>query len=191
MNRRPAPASSVPARRTGRPAAKPARRPAVPRHHADESEYGESLAHGGFRFTQQRRIVFDTLAHTADHPTAVQVFLRVKEQMPAISLATVYNCLETLAKCGLVRQVNVDREATRYCANQIDHGHFVCTDCGRVDDVIMPNRAELSRLWKLPPQYEVRQSDVSLRGLCPDCARRAQTPNHSPKIQPSKSPSKR
>lgn len=142
---------------------------AVPRHHADEAEYGESLAHGGFRFTQQRRLVFDTLAHTADHPTAVQVFLRVKDQMPAISLATVYNCLETLSKCGLVRQVNVDREATRYCANQVDHGHFVCTDCGRVDDVMTPNRASLTKCWQLPPNYEVTQTEVSLRGLCPAC----------------------
>lgn len=142
----------------------------VPHHHADESEYGASLTHGGFRFTQQRRLVFDTLAHTEDHPTAVQVFLRVKEKMPAISLATVYNCLETLATCGLVRQVNVDREATRYCANQADHGHFVCTKCGRVDDVMMPNRASLTRLWQLPPDYEITQSEVSLRGLCPSCA---------------------
>ncbi|MBS0658255.1 MAG: transcriptional repressor [Verrucomicrobia bacterium] len=181
MNPRPAPASQVRSGRSARPEPKRTGRAAVPRHHADESEYGESLAHGGFRFTQQRRIVFDTLAHTVDHPTAVQVFLRVKEQMPAISLATVYNCLETLSKCGLVRQVNVDREATRYCANQIDHGHFVCTDCGRVDDVMMPDRAELSRLWKLPPHYEVRQSDVSLRGLCPDCARKALSKNPTTK----------
>ena len=167
------PASSA-RTRSGRASRPVVSRPSVARHHADESEYGASLAHGGFRFTQQRRLVFDTLAHTGDHPTAVQVFLRVKDQMPAISLATVYNCLETLSKCGLVRQVNVDREATRYCANQIDHGHFICTDCGRVDDVVMPTRASLSRLWQLPPNYEVTQSEVSLRGRCPDCSAKSE-----------------
>ena len=34
--------------------------------------------------------------------------------MPEISMATVYNCLDALVKCGLVRQVNLDRGATRF-----------------------------------------------------------------------------
>ncbi len=149
---------------------------AVHHQHADEEEYGASLAQSGFRFTQQRRVVYDALAKTEEHPTAVQVFLNVKETLPGISLATVYNCLETLSKCGLIRQVNVDREATRFCANQVDHGHFICTSCARVDDVMMPDRANLIRLWQLPPHYEITQSDVSLRGLCPACAKKSRKP---------------
>ena len=141
-------------------------------HHADEVEYGASLAQSGFRFTQQRRVVYDALARTEDHPTAVQVFLRVKDVMPSISLATVYNCLETLATCGLIRQVNVEREASRFCANQVDHGHFYCTACGRVEDVRMPARVGVTKLWPLPANYEVTHSEVSLRGVCSSCAKK-------------------
>ncbi len=141
-------------------------------YHADEIEYGASLAQSGFRFTQQRRVVYDALAKTEDHPTAVQVFLRVKDVMPSISLATVYNCLETLSKCGLIRQVNVEREASRFCANQVDHGHFCCTECGRVEDVMMPARTGMTKLWQLPANYEVTHSEVSLRGVCSSCAKK-------------------
>ena len=141
-------------------------------HHADEVEYGASLAQSGFRFTQQRRVVYDALARTEDHPTAVQVFLRVKEVMPGISLATVYNCLETLSKCGLIRQVYVEREASRFCANQVEHGHFYCTSCGRVDDVMMPPKNGVLKLWQLPEHYEITHSEVSLRGVCAECARK-------------------
>src|SRR5215475_10793874 len=139
-------------------------------HHADDTEYGNSLAQSGFRFTRQRRVVYDALASTEDHPTAVQVFMRVKDVLPNISLATVYNCLETLSKCGLIRQVYVEREASRFCANQVDHGHFYCTSCGRVDDVMMPSKASVMKLWQLPQHYQITHSEVSLRGVCSDCA---------------------
>jgi len=64
---------------------------------------------------------------SGDHPTATELFIRAKKRMPAISFWPRFtNCLETLVDCGLAKQVNVDREATRYCPNLEDHGHFIC-----------------------------------------------------------------
>ena len=146
---------------------------------AGARDYGATLAEGGFRFTSQRRVVFDAVTRSHDLPTALAVFIRAKKAMPSISLATVYNCLETMAQCGLVRQVHVDREASRFCANREAHAHFVCGDCGRVEDAPLPPRAGLARLWHLPPGYTVTHSDISLRGVCPACARRASAKNAS------------
>ena len=67
----------------------------------------------GLRQTEQRKAVFEALMSNADHPSAVDVFIRVKNRMPTISLATVYNCLETLTDNGLVRAVNHEREPPR------------------------------------------------------------------------------
>ncbi len=75
--------------------------------------YAETISHNGHRLTPQRREVYEVLVAERDHPTATQVFLRAKQRMPSISLATVYNCLETLVECGLAKQVNVERDATR------------------------------------------------------------------------------
>lgn len=124
---------------------------------------------GNLRLTRQRREVYDALLHTTDHPSAVQVFLRVKERMPSISLATVYNCLETLVQHSLVRQVNLDRGASRFCANQHQHGHFFCAGCGRVEDVDLPDATALAQQWQLPDGFLVTHHEFSLRGLCPDC----------------------
>ncbi len=123
-----------------------------------------------FRFTRQRRVVYDALLGATDHPSAAEVFLRVKPALPSISLATVYNCLETLAEHGLIRQVNLDRGASRFCANTQRHGHFFCTGCGGVHDVDFPDAAELARAWRLSDDFVVTQADFSLRGLCPACA---------------------
>ena len=61
----------------------------------------EALEGSGQRFTEQRAAVFRYLAHTKVHPTADEVFLAVRQDLPGISLATVYKSLETLVGCGL------------------------------------------------------------------------------------------
>ena len=84
--------------------------------------------------TPQRREVLEVLQTSCDHPTAIEVFMRAKERMPGISLATVYNCLETLTEHHLIRQVNIERASSRYCANLQEHVHFHCEKCGLVID---------------------------------------------------------
>ncbi len=128
--------------------------------------YEKAISHSGLRLTPQRRHVYDALMGRRDHPSATEVFLRVKKTAPSISLATVYNCLETLASCGLVRQVHVDREPTRYCANLREHGHFVCNQCGKVHDVNWPASPQIS----LPPGYVIDSQEMTLRGLCNKCS---------------------
>ena len=131
--------------------------------------YEERISHNGHRLTPQRRGVYDVLLAERDHPTATEVFLRAKKRIPGISLATVYNCLETLVDCGLAKQVNVDRDATRYCPNLSEHGHFVCESCGKVHDIPVAKGSMAGHFWQLPKRFSVTQAEVTVRGLCPDC----------------------
>jgi Fe2+ or Zn2+ uptake regulation protein len=131
--------------------------------------YEETISHSGHRLTPQRREVYNVLLGERDHPTATEVFLRAKRRMPGISLATVYNCLETLVECGLAKQVNVEREATRYCPNLSEHGHFVCENCGAVSDIPVAREGGIARLLKVPARFAVKHSEITLRGTCPAC----------------------
>ena len=72
-----------------------------------------ALEHSGQRSTKQREHVFAVILEKRDHPTADEIYARSRVEMPTISLATVYNCLETLVDSGLVRPVNFEREPTR------------------------------------------------------------------------------
>ncbi len=123
----------------------------------------------GHRMTPQRREVYEVLMEHKDHPTATEVFMRVKERMPAISLATVYNCLDTLSGAGFIIHVNVDREPSRYCGNLSPHGHFHCEKCGTVLDVQLKAGAEVSKAVKLPRGAVVERIEVAVRGYCPEC----------------------
>ena len=80
--------------------------------------------YNGLRMTKQRKVVYEVLAENRDHPTAQTIFERVQKRLPSISLATIYNCLDALVNHNVVKQVNIDREPSRYCPNTSDHGHF-------------------------------------------------------------------
>ncbi len=131
--------------------------------------YEKAISRCGLRFTSQRRCVFDVLLNKRDHPTATEVFRRAKSRISSISLATVYNCLETLVECGLARQVHIDREPTRYCPNLLEHGHFVCSVCGEVWDIEVPSGGGAGMPYRLPEDATVISADVTLHGLCPRC----------------------
>jgi len=130
----------------------------------------ERLGAGGLRSTPQREHVYNVLLEKRDHPTAEEVFIRAKRGLPDISMATVYNCLDALVKCGLVRQVQLNRGATRFCPNMRDHGHFYCKTCDTVYDVDLPEKPKPVII--LPQGFKAEHFDVAIRGTCPECAKR-------------------
>ena len=122
------------------------------------------LAQAGLRSTRQREVVYDAILSKRDHPTADEIFVRVKSAMPSISLATVYNCLDTLVQCRLVKQVHLERESTRYCPNLSEHAHFHDDDTGEVYDVRLDQEI-LEKLASLLPQdFEPNSIDITFRG---------------------------
>lgn len=131
-------------------------------------ELSERLATSGLRITAQRQRVFDILLQKRDHPTAEEVFMRVKQTMPEISIATVYNCLDALVTCNLVRQLKLDRGAARYCPNMSEHFHFSCEHCGEVFDIEVAEVSEAPKI-RLPSGFQLARCEVSLHGACPNC----------------------
>ena len=130
-------------------------------------QLGERLSASGFRFTPQRRHVYDVLSQKLDHPTAEEVFIRAKKTMPEISLATVYNCLGALVACGLARKVQLERGAARFCPNMEEHCHYFCNECGAVFDV--PLNAESTSMPR-PKGFRIDHFEIAVHGLCADCA---------------------
>ncbi len=129
----------------------------------------ERLTTGGLRLTPQRQQVYDVLIQKRDHPTAEEVFIRSKKTMPDISMATVYNCLDALVKCGLVRQVQLERGATRFCQNMEKHCHYYCDECGTVFDVAL---TENSTVVPRPKGFKIDRYEIAVHGLCAGCAKK-------------------
>lgn len=118
----------------------------------------------GLRMTRQRQEVYRILQQERNHPTANDVFMRVKDRLPNISLATVYNCLEALVQHGIIRQVNFDRESSRYCPNLSEHGHFHDAATGVIHDVHFKPGINLADILNLPPGALIDGVEITLRG---------------------------
>lgn len=137
---------------------------------ANSTDEPQTLQLGGLRMTKQRQVVYDVVQElSVEHPTASAVYARAKEKMPSISLATVYNCLETLTDARAITQVNIDREASRFCPNLQPHAHFFCANCDSVFDINLRDEADASEPWNLPSGSKLDEMNVAMRGLCPEC----------------------
>ncbi len=121
------------------------------------------------RQTRQLAAVYDVVQAARDHPTAGEVYRRVRRRLPRVSLGTVYRNLQKLAAQQQVRVVHLVHRAARYDGMLAEHDHFLCERCGEVRDLArhdapQPRWAALGRAG-----YAVRAHAVSIYGTCPSC----------------------
>src|ERR1700727_3506863 len=127
-----------------------------------------SLAVAGLRSTPQRYAVMAFLMEQAGHPTAGEIFEAVNRVDPRASRATIYNNLRDLVQAGLVREVAMEGRAARFDAKGMRHHHFICDQCGNVEDMEwydVPRPASASLGKRIFREYE-----LIVRGLCTQCA---------------------
>jgi len=136
----------------------------------DTDAIKRSLAAGGLRCTPQRYAVMAFLMKQTAHPTAADIFQAVNRVDPRCSRATTYNNLRDLVQAGLVREVAVEGRAARFDAKGMRHHHFICDQCGNVEDLAwydVPKPASASLGKRV-----LRESELIFRGLCAKCAPR-------------------
>ena len=131
----------------------------------------EALEANGQRFTGQRAAIYRFLSSTDQHPTADEVFLAVHGEEPVISLATVYNTLETLVGCGLAVKLGYADGSARYDGRTDEHHHARCLVCSRMFD--LPDRygpREVASLGRGLGGFQVTGYRPELTGHCEGCA---------------------
>jgi Fe2+ or Zn2+ uptake regulation protein len=125
------------------------------------------LRDSGLKITPQRAAIVRELAGDPSHPTAQEIFDRLRGSVPSMSFATVYNTLDALVRSGLCGALSLAPGATRFDANMHAHHHAVCDQCGMVRDVPREGPADLAARV---PGFSVRAVERIYRGLCSECA---------------------
>lgn len=125
----------------------------------------------GLRMTPQRRAVLDVLLAAHDHPTAAEVWARVRTVRPGIGPATVYRTLALLVARGEARELTLaDAGAARYDGNVTRHDHLVCDRCGRTADVAAALPVEALGELARAQGFELTGYDLQIHGRCARCA---------------------
>ena len=136
----------------------------------DSQALAERCRKAGLKATPQRLAVYRALLATHDHPSPEALYRAVQQELPSISLATIYKTLDSLERAGLVREVSLLSDSKRYDSNQSPHHHLVCQICKKVVDHMDPALDELLPASSLPGflALEVR---VQIVGICDACRR--------------------
>jgi len=121
------------------------------------------------KITHQRGEIFREVAQTDDHPDAEQVYLRVRDRLPKVSLDTVYRTLWLLKDLGLIVTTNRGQERTRFDANLEDHHHFVCTQCGLTRDFDGDGLNTIAVPEAVDGYGRIESSHLEIRGICHGC----------------------
>jgi Fur family transcriptional regulator, peroxide stress response regulator len=135
----------------------------------------DALQKAGLRQTPQRIAICRFLANSSEHPTANMIHEALQEEYPSLSLATVYNTLETLVKLGAINTLGAaGDEGVRYDADTSPHVNLACTQCGKVVDLPSQHARALESEIAALSGYQMRGARLLYFGLCPTCQRRGE-----------------
>lgn len=136
-------------------------------HDICEHAVEHSLHQAGRRMTRQRQAVYDAVLAARNHPSAEQVYDRLRRDLPHLSLATVYNALEALVECGLLAKIpRTDESPARYDWRHDAHHHARCVGCSKVWDIEDASVAVETK--HTPPRFKPVGYKVEVLVECPD-----------------------
>lgn len=128
------------------------------------------------RKTHQREIILDELGKCKSHPTADELYERIKKKLPRVSLATVYRNLEILSEAGVIKKLEISGRQKRFDWDPADHDHVYCIQCHRIDNIATAaNTVPLIE----PIQergYQITGHRIEFFGLCPKCHQQQHAP---------------
>ena len=122
-----------------------------------------------FKLTPQRLAILDYLKDNCDHPSAETIYKEIRKRFSTMSLATVYNTLETLRKNGKILELTIDPAKKRFDPSIEPHHHLICIRCKKIIDIHMDYNLHIPNEKKMG--FELVGNHIEFYGVCPECKR--------------------
>src|SRR5262245_60418966 len=125
---------------------------------------------GQSRNTKQLELVWTAVKGDSSHPTADQIYRRVRKKSSRISLGTVYRNLQKLVADDKLQVLMLGR-SQHFDPLVARHHHLICERCDRVFDSMVDRQREL-KLAKLAHEgFIVTSHQLAFYGVCKHCSR--------------------
>ncbi|HTZ16986.1 MAG TPA: transcriptional repressor [Dissulfurispiraceae bacterium] len=125
----------------------------------------------GLKLTPQRLSILSCLEGNRDHPTAEDIYRKVSKKFPTMSLATVYNTLETLKRHGKLASITIDPDKKHFDPNLEKHHHLICSSCKKIADIHIDFDLAVPR--EATQGFQITGSQVEFYGICPECRKKS------------------
>ncbi|MBQ8320379.1 MAG: transcriptional repressor [Clostridia bacterium] len=121
------------------------------------------------RQTKQKSAIYEVLC-LLDHPTATEVYNKVRESSPTVSRATVFRVLSGFASSGRALELKMANSDVRYDYNTAPHYHVHCVSCGKVADVCLEKTERIPEVEIVGGEgFAVEGYSVEFYGRCSKC----------------------
>jgi Fur family transcriptional regulator, ferric uptake regulator len=134
------------------------------------------LRESGRRITRERELLLRIIGENA-HLDAEAIYRLAQKERPQIGLATVYRTLNMLQELGIVRSLDFGENHGHYELHAEDHVHLVCSRCGRVTDIPVPNALHAAARNEC---FTPHHTNLEVFGVCKSCADVANGNSSSP-----------
>ena len=118
--------------------------------------------------SRQRELIKENLISRYDHPTADMVYNSIRQELPNISLGTVYRNLRFLVEQGDALSLKLGDGREHFDGHIEPHYHFICTRCGDIEDLFMDNLSICNKAAK-HCSGEIMGHSTYFYGLCKNC----------------------
>ena len=118
-------------------------------------------------YSRQREVILNVIRSTNTHPTASWIYNKSREQLPNISLGTVYRNLSGLVQSGDILSINVGDGQEHYDGDISAHLHLHCEKCKCISDVML-NRDPLAKV-AVEHGFSPKISAYVMYGVCENC----------------------
>lgn len=133
--------------------------------------FSTHLSKNGLRKTPERFAILESIYEREDHFEAERLYIDLKNDNFNVSKATVYNTLELLTSCDLIRKHTFDSKSAQYekSYGYKQHDHLICAKCGKVVEFCDPRVQQIKNLMAGLLEFKITHHSLNLFGYCKSC----------------------
>ncbi|MGC9258385.1 Fur family transcriptional regulator, partial [Desulfurella sp.] len=102
------------------------------------------------------------------HMDIDELYLQIKKNYPYMSLATIYKNISVMVENGILNEIKIAQQKTKYELLADFHAHFICTNCKKIEDLDI----DISCILKGFDQASVQSVQLQIYGICNACQKK-------------------
>jgi Fur family peroxide stress response transcriptional regulator len=127
------------------------------------------IKNNGHRLTSQRIAIIKYLVESRTHPRAEDIYMAIRKDYPATSIATVYKTISLLKSYNEVIELEFSDKGSRFDGfSSSPHPHFICTGCGEITDAEIETDSIIKKIAE-NSDFLIQSHKLNFYGICSNC----------------------